>query len=115
MGPVIEALKNGELDPLRPSMERGIVYVRGRCDGALLRLLGVDKLPVLARQSRLAKLIMWEAHLEDHRSTHTDVLARSRRRAWIVRGRYLAKEVCKSCPRCKLGRRKLSEQIMVLA
>ena len=67
-------------------MERGIVYVRGRCDGALLRLLGVDKLPVLARQSRLAKLIMWEAHLEDHRSTHTDVLARSRRRAWIVRG-----------------------------
>ena len=40
------------------------------------------------------------------------VLARSRHKAWIIRGRYLAREICKSCPRCKLLKRKLTEQIM---
>ena len=112
MKPTIEAVNRGELDPLRPVMDRGIVYIRGRCDRSLLNLLGVDRLPVLARQTRLAKLIMIQAHYEDHRSSPTDVLARSRRISWIVRGRFLAKEVCKVCPLCKLHKRKMTQQIM---
>ena len=102
----------GKLDALRPVVIGGIVYVRGRCEGSIMNILGVDRLPVLARSTRLAELIMWEAHEENHRSSPTDVLARSRHRAWIIRGRFLAKQVCKSCPKCKLMRKKLSEQLM---
>ena len=112
MEPVIKALNNGDLDPFRPFMERGIIYIRGRCGSALPKLLGLDKLPVLPRDSRLAKLIVWEAHYEDHRLSPSDVLARSRRTAWIIRGRYLAREVCKMCPVCKLKKRNLTEQLM---
>ena len=89
MEPTFKALGKVDLAPLRPVVDRGIVYVRGRGDSELMSLLGVPRLPVLARESRLAKLIMWEAHNEDHRSTATDVLARSRHRAWIIRERYL--------------------------
>ena len=55
---------------------------------------------------------MWEAHNEDHRSSATDVLARSRHRAWVIRGRYLAREVCKACPLCKLRKRTMVSQLM---
>ena len=108
----VKALSNGELEPLRPTLDRGIVYDQSRCDKDLMKLLGVPRLPVLSRQSRLAYLIMLEANAEDHRSSHTDVLARSRQRAWIIRGRFLAKEICKSCPLCRLNKRKLSQQLM---
>ena len=100
------------MSPLSPVIEGEVVYVRGRCGSSLTRLLGISRLPVLARETRLARLIMIESHNEDHRSNPTDVLARSRQRAWIVRGRYLAKEVCKVCPICKLSRRKLCQQLM---
>ena len=76
MEPTFKALGKGDLAPLRPVVDKGIVYVRGRCDSELMTLLGLPRLPVLARESRLAKLIMWEAHNEDHRSSATDVLAR---------------------------------------
>ena len=112
MGPTQVALDTGKLESLRPVVSKGIIYARTRCETSLPKLLGIDKLPILARNTRLAKLIMWEAHTEDHRASSSDTLARSRQRAWIVRGRFLAKEICKSCPKCKLLRRKLSEQLM---
>ena len=112
MGPTLVAMQNGSLQPLRPILDHGIVFMRSRCDPSLPELFGVSHLPILARHIRLARLIMIEAHNEDHRSTPTDVLARSRQRAWVIRGRYLAREVCKACPLCKLNRRKLTEQLM---
>ena len=107
-----KAMSEGKLDSLRPVVEYGIVYARGRCEKSISRILGVDKLPILARSTRLAELIMLEAHCENHRSNASDVLARSRQRAWIVRGRFLAKTVCKSCPLCRLSKSKLTEQLM---
>ena len=71
MEPTFEALQKGDLQPLRPVVHKGIVYIRGRCDRALLSLLGIDRLPVLARNTRLARLIMIESHEEDHRSSST--------------------------------------------
>ena len=112
MGPSYAALEKGHLDNLRPFEENGILYIRGRCGQSLLELLGVSKLPVLARSTRLAELIMWESHCEDHRMSSSDVLTRSRQRAWIIWGRYLARFVCKSCPRCKLAQKRLSAQLM---
>ena len=78
----------------------------------MLEVLGVDRLPILMRSSRLATLIMIKAHEEDHWANPLDALARSRRYAWIVRGRSLAKLICKSCPSCRLVRVKLSQQLM---
>ena len=112
MKPTITSMNKGELTSLRPVLVDGIVYTSGRCGRALLNLLGIAKMPILARSTRLAMLIMLESHVEDHRSTPSDVLARSRQRAWIIRGRYLAKQVCKACPLCKLNKRKLSKQLM---
>ena len=112
MGPTIAAMEAGKLESLRPIIRGGIVYARSRCDKSLLTLLGVDSLPILTRDSDLPSLIMWEAHNKNHRASPTDNLARSRQRAWIIRGRYLAKEVCASCPRCRILRCKLSQQLM---
>ena len=109
---IITALHKGELASLRPEQSNGVVYTTGRCGKSLLNLLGIAKIPILARNTRLAMLIMIESHEEDHRATPSDVLARSRQRAWIIRGRYLAKLVCKSCPLCRLNKRKLSKQLM---
>ena len=84
MGPTLAAMEAGKLESLRPVVRGGIVYARSRCDKSLLLLLGIDCLPILTRDSDLNSLIMWEAHNEDHRSSATDVLARSRHRAWII-------------------------------
>ena len=85
------------------------MYARSRCHSSLMSLLGIESLPILARDTRLAKHILCQSHVEDQRESPSDVLARSRYRAWIVRGRYLAKEICS---RCKLLRRRLSEQLI---
>ena len=112
MGPTLAAMESGKLDSLRPVVRGNIVFARSRCDRSLMSLLGLESLPILARDTSLARLIMWEAHDESHRASATDVLARSRRRVWIIRGRYLAKEVCSTCPRCKLLRARTAEQLM---
>ena len=43
MGPTVVAMGKGDLDVLRPVVVQGIVYVRGRCDGSLMELLGIDR------------------------------------------------------------------------
>ena len=96
MSPTFKALKDGKLDSLRPFTNRGVVFTKGRFGDAMLEVLGVDRLPILMRSSRLATLIMIKAHEEDHQANSLDALARSRRSAWIVRGRSLAKLICKS-------------------
>ena len=112
MEPSIISYNKGQLASLRPVLENGIIYTVGRCGKSILRLMGIQKMPVLARNTRLATLIMIQSHEEDHRSTSADVLARSRQRAWIIRGRFLAKQVCKACPLCKLKKAKLAKQLM---
>jgi len=112
MEPSITAYNKGELSSLRPVLDNGIVYTVGRCGRSLLKLMGIQRMPVLARSTRLAMLIMISSHEEDHRSTPSDVLARSRQRAWIIRGRFLAKQVCKACPVCRLKKATLAKQLM---
>ena len=112
MSPTVEAQDAGKLGSFRPFMRHGIIYTVGRLGTSLLPLLGVEKLPILMRNSRLAKLIMIHSHEEDHRANPLDTLARSRRHAWIIRGRSLAKQICKECVVCKKLRAKLSNQLM---
>ena len=80
-------LESGDLKTLGAWKENGSVYMRGRFSPASMdRLVGVDKLPVIPGDSRLAFLLAWEAHLEDHKRDVVIVLARLRRRAWVIRG-----------------------------
>ena len=102
IGPTIAAMEYGKLDSLRLFISHGITYARCRCAKSLLALFGIKSLSILVRNTRLAKLIMLESHCENHLASASGVLARSRQRAWIIRGHYLAKEVCSSCPKCKL-------------
>ena len=63
-------------------------------------------------KSRLAELVMWHSHNEDHRRNPKDTLARSREVAWIVRGSQLAKTVCVKCSRCRLQQKITESQLM---
>ena len=73
MEPTFAALNNRNLDSLRPYVSKGIVYIRGRAEKPLLQILGVEGLPSLVRDTRLAKLFMWQAHCENHRASSSDV------------------------------------------
>ena len=64
MGPTLVAMEEGSLEPLRPVLDHGIVFMQSRCDPSLPELFGVSRLPISARHVRLAKLIMIEAHYE---------------------------------------------------
>ena len=90
----------------------GIAYLTGRLGIAGMEFLGTDKLVVLSPKTRLAYLIMKQAHYEDHRMTPGEVLSRSRKYAYIVSGTNLAKFVAKDCQLCKTRQRVLTEQKM---
>ena len=56
------------------------------------RVLGIEKLPILSRYSRLAELLMYKAHVTDTGLDHRGVqatLVRSRQYAFIVLGLFL--------------------------
>ena len=85
MGPSVVALNQGKLMSLGAELKQGMVIMKGRfCSEDLARLLGKDSLPVLMPNTRLAWLILNACHLEDHRMSASDAVARSRNYAWIV-------------------------------
>ena len=87
--------------------------MRGRFSQvAMDRLVGVDKLPVVPGDSRLALLLAWEAHLEDHNRDVVIVLARLRRKAWVIRGRNPVKRVVSGCMYCRRLTKEVAEQLM---
>ena len=104
---------DGKLSSLSVFWESGVCYTRGRL-GSLgaEAMLGTDKLVVLSAKCRLAHLIMVHSHSEDHRRDPGDALYRSRKHAWIVNGRHLAKKVCRECAWCKHMNRTLCQQKM---
>ena len=57
-------------------------------------------LPVLLSSSPLARLLVKTVHEEDHRKDVGGVLAATRRKAWIIRGRQLIKSVVRECMVC---------------
>ena len=79
----------GKMTTLAPEFKGSMWITRGRLRKGLPKILGVEKLPILLSSSRLAELIMIEAHQENHDGA-PGTLACSRTRAWIHRGRYLA-------------------------
>ena len=109
----VEALEKGVLLSLGAERSGGRVIVRGRARKAdLARLLGVEELPVVMCSETLARVVMQDAHREDHRRDPKDVLARARKSLWIPRGGQLARKVIKDCNFCKAASRKTQSQLM---
>ena len=61
-------------------------------------MLGVAELPILLSASRLAEIVMLEAH-EDHKGSKVTLWC-SRTQAWVWRGSTLASRVSKNCTFC---------------
>lgn len=111
--------EKGELSSLRPTRinveilgrEETLITTSGRVGGALL--IGYDKeyLPILEYESFVSKLIMRDAHAEEH-CGEDRTLWRSRNVAWVIKGRRIAKQEKKNCFRCKIRDKVPEKQIM---
>ena len=87
------ALEKGKLLSLGAITRWGMVVVDGRVRKEVLaRLLGVEYLPVILPQERLAELVLTDAHLEDHNRDPQNIMARARRHLWIPKGTATAKK-----------------------
>ena len=107
------AWEKGKLDALNVQEENGLLVTRGRYRrGRLLQVTGRESLPILLATSRLAVLYCLEAHEADHLRDPASILAKTRRRVWLVGGRALARRVARSCLPCRRILRKGSEQLM---
>jgi hypothetical protein len=81
--------------------KRSLWVVGGRMKAKMK--IGYDRteLPILDYNSPLAKLFLEEAHRVDHGGQDNMVL-RSRKRAWIVKAKRIAKVIKENCFRCRL-------------
>ena len=105
--PLVKNMKR--LDPVQVN---GVWGCRGRLGKAgLMKIVGQSFLPILPMNSALARLIMFEAHEANHDMVD-GTLAGSRSKAWIVRGRYLARSITSRCYYCNFDKFKLQQQRM---
>ena len=94
-----------------PSQMGELIVVSGRLKDNLR--VGYDKteLPVLEPSTKLAKMIMEEAHKKNHQGVDRTVQV-SRMTAWIIRAGTLAKTIVKNCFFCKKLNKVVAGQIM---
>ena len=109
-----DAMSKGRLKELDVrEREDGIMVMVGRAQHGLQNLFGTNSLPVIMSNTFVAELIMTSAHWKDH--TGQDItMAMSRKEAWIVNARKLAKRVISKCVRCRYLRKKLEGQKMAV-
>ena len=106
-------MKQGKLQGLGAVERGGIVWVRGRVRGEeLARLLGMSELPVILAKEPLARSILSKAHRSDHRRSPQDIVARSRRLAWIPGAGRSAKVAARQCYACRAKDKKMACQQM---
>jgi hypothetical protein len=102
----------GKLRELTLLEVEDMMVVKGRAVPGMMELYGVDSLPVIMPDQRIAVLVMLKSHEEsDHKSIDI-TLSQSRHYCWIVGGRKLAKTVCKFCVRCRYLKKKHEDQKM---
>ena len=103
------ALKEGRLRELDIRDDNGLKVIQGRASTGMKKFFGEGTLPVIMASTRVAHLIMLDAHYQDHAGKDI-TLATSRHSAWIVNATKLAKEICKKCLRCRFLRKQLETQ-----
>ena len=106
-----QAFKDKKLEKLTLWEKDGMLVVSGRAMEGLKHYFGVDHLPVLMSSSRVAEIVMLDAHNSDHGGRDT-TLVTATQVVWIVGGRRLAGKVVMLCVRCRYLRKKLEGQKM---
>ena len=110
------AFEEGKLASLLPLRKGKLIVTRGRLgERSLNPIFGVSSLPILMPSSRVASLYMWRAHVGFTGLLHRSVaqtLAKSRSWVWIVKGKDLAKKICRKCMECRKERKVLLKQQM---
>ena len=96
---------------LNPVLRRGVLVTEGDRLGRLplVGLTGHDRLPLLAYDNPLSRVIMLEAHSLDHLAVDS-TLEESRRKAWIASGRKLAQKIYDECIICRRREARRIEQ-----
>ena len=107
------ALEAGKLKSIGALQRNGVVYMSGRVRKEhMAEIVGREELAVIMPRERLARLVMEDAHREDHRRSPQDVMARARRHIWIPQGGRLARQVVQECVKCRRQDHRMSKQIM---
>ena len=96
MPETIEALNSGRLKELNVKNDNGIIVIQGRASAGMNHFFGQDNLPVIMGDTRIAELIMLEAHYQDHAAKDI-ILSMSHHTAWVVNDRKLATKIYRSC------------------
>ena len=111
MPTTVEAMKAGKLRELDVREIDGLHVIQGRASTGMLKFFGQNYLPIIMGSTRIAYLIMLDAHCKDH--TGRDItLAMSRQTAWIVNAKKLSKSIIRNCIRCRFLRKLLEIQKM---
>ena len=111
MGETVEAQNAGKLRELDLKDVNGLKVICGRASVGMQNFLGSNYLPVIMASTRVAYLIMLDAHCKDHAGRDV-TMATSRHEAWIVKAKGLAKKIVRSCIRCRFLRKQLEGQKM---
>ena len=106
-----EAVKAGKLKEFELKERNGLLVLGTRANLAVKHHYGKDSLPVIMSSTRVAELVMMDAHSKDHKSVAITV-ANSRKTCFIVGARKLAKTIVKSCVKCRVVAKKLQAQKM---
>ena len=92
MPETVSALKAGRSRELDIQDRNGLKVDQGRASTGMRHFFGQGELPVIMGSTRLAFLIMLDAHKQDHAGRDITI-ATSRHTAWIVNAKKLAKSI----------------------
>ena len=105
-------LEQGKLRSLRPERNKDdVIVLRSRAIEGLRIHYDVDEFPILTSDNPVSHLWIKKIHNEDHGGI-TKVVAKSRRKYWIIRARKLAAKIKRMCYKCRLRDKILAQQIM---
>ncbi|XP_058987609.1 uncharacterized protein LOC131806839 [Musca domestica] len=104
--------KSSSIHSLTPFLDdRGILRVGGRLEEATLAY--DTKHPMLLPYNDpIVKLILSMIHLENSHCGSQLLLATSRQKYWIIKGKAMARNIVQNCVRCTRAKPKLYNQIM---
>ena len=104
-------LETTQLKNLSPvEMSDGLLHVGGRLANAPISV--ESKFPIILPPHHVTKLIIWEIHQKSGHSGVERVLADSREKFWITKGRKTVKQVLSKCVPCKRSKQPLAKQRM---
>ena len=111
MPDTVAAIQAGRLRELDIQDKEGLKVVKGRASVGMMNFFGQGELPVLMASTRIAYLIMLDAHCQDHAGRDITI-STSRHTAWIINAKQLAKRIVRNCIRCRFLRKVLETQKM---